>query len=112
MDYVIMGRNIRDVRKTLKMTQEKLSDLVDLSTVFISQIENGSGKPSLETMYKISLALNIPIDDLVKNTDKDLTTNVSEINSLLTSRSNSEIQYVTAVVRTILDNLKDGKITI
>ena len=112
MDYMILGQNIKDMRKTLNMTQERLADIVDLSTVFISQIETGSGKPSLETIYKISLALNVPIDDLVKNTSEELTSDISEISSLLILRPKSEIQYVTAVVRTMLNNLKEGKITL
>ena len=112
MDYVILGKNIRDKRKALNMTQERLADLVDLSTVFISQLENGSGKPSLETMCKISVAINTPIDVLVKNIGQEWIANVLEINSLLASRSNSEIQYVTAVVKTMLDNLNEGKLII
>ena len=52
MDYKLLGKNIKEARKSLKMTQEQLAEQIDVSTVFISQIENGSRKPSLETIYK------------------------------------------------------------
>lgn len=42
MDYKLLGKNIKEARKSLKMTQEQLAEQIDVSTVFISQIENGS----------------------------------------------------------------------
>ncbi|MCL1790023.1 MAG: helix-turn-helix domain-containing protein [Peptococcaceae bacterium] len=112
MDYLRLGKNIRAARKASSITQEKLAELVDLSTVFISQIENASRKPSLETIYKISCSLNTPIDDLVNMHDKEPVSDTLEIDYMLETRSQSEIRYVTAVVRTMLDNLDEGQIRI
>lgn len=39
MDYKLLGKNIKEARKSLKMTQEQLAEQIDVSTVFISQIE-------------------------------------------------------------------------
>ena len=65
MDYKLLGKNIKEVRKSLKITQEQLAEKIEVSTVFISQIESGARKPSLETVYKISGALKIKIDTLI-----------------------------------------------
>ena len=62
MDYCSLGINIKTARKKVHMTQEELAEKVDISTVFVSQIENANRKASLETVYKISKALNITID--------------------------------------------------
>lgn len=111
MDYKVIGKNIRKVRKSMNMTQEKLSELIDLSSVFISQIENGVGKPSLETIFKLSELFNVPMDILVKSTTKKkLTSDLTEINSLLQNRTKSEIYLVTSIVRELLTNLKDGSV--
>ena len=37
MDYKLLGKNIKEARKSLKMTQEQLAEQIDVSTVFISQ---------------------------------------------------------------------------
>jgi len=111
MDYYILGNNIRMTRKSLKMTQEKVAELIDVSTVFISQLENGSRKPSLETIYKLSIAFGVSLDDLVKNVSKnELTTDISEINVLLENRTKTEIKFATAIVREIMARLNDNKI--
>lgn len=50
------------------MTSAQLGELVDLSHDFIRQIESEKTAYnfSVETFYKISVALNIKLDDLIK----------------------------------------------
>jgi len=67
MDYVTLGLNIRRIRRMRDYTQEKLSEQVGISPVFLSQIENASRKPSLETVVNIANSLNVMIDDLLTN---------------------------------------------
>ena len=68
MDYITLGLNIRKIRRIKDYTQEKLSEQVGISPVFLSQIENASRKPSLETVVNIANSLNVTTDDLI--TDK------------------------------------------
>lgn len=56
---------IRDIRKKLGMTQEKLAELVDLSVNYISEIENGKKKPSLKRLGQIAKALGVPASYLL-----------------------------------------------
>ena len=107
MNYKILGDNIRMARKTKNLTQEKLAEYIDVSTVFISQIENGIGKPSLETMSKLSYILKIPIDDFLKNSVEYNTPskNYDEIILLLSNRSTAEINFAISTLKDILKNL-------
>ena len=110
MDYKKLGRNIRTARKNLSMTQEVLSEKTDLSTVFISQIETGAGKPSLESMYRISFALGVPVDSLLK--DEAIDTQIDEIEiikTMLTGRTKAELRYVMAILETVLNGLENIK---
>ena len=68
MVYILLGRNIQKCRKTRGITQEKLSEKINISPVFMSQIETASRKPSLETVVNISDALNTSLDVLIKGT--------------------------------------------
>ena len=57
-----IGDKIRERRMFLKMTQENLANDIDVSASFISDIENGRRKMSLETMVKISIVLKTSLD--------------------------------------------------
>lgn len=111
MDYIQLGKNIKYVRKSLNITQERLSEIVDISTVFISQIENGARKPSLETVYKLSIALNISIDELINNQGtKELVVDTTEINTLLQGRTTQEIKLITSIAKTVLNKLDNNQL--
>lgn len=110
MDYEAMGRNIARIRNKNHLTQEQLAERINISTVFVSQIETAVRKPSLETIYKISTALNTTIDTLIGN--DSLQTKYDEISKLLQDKNSDEISFITDIIREISSNLKDGKIII
>lgn len=58
------GKNLAKVRKSVGLTQEKLSEITGLSTTFIGLVETGKRKPRLETLRKIASALKIDIKNL------------------------------------------------
>lgn len=64
--YNILSYNIKFYRKINKITQEQLAELSDLSTSYIKQIESGKEfkNLTLNSMLKISKALNVSIDKL------------------------------------------------
>lgn len=67
--YDIIRKNIKKYRKERHMTSATLAELVDLSHDFIRQIESEKTAYnfSVETFYKISVALNVTLDDLIQN---------------------------------------------
>lgn len=52
-----MKTKIKEYRKELKMTQEELADMVDVSRQTIVSLERGKYNPSLILAYKITKAL-------------------------------------------------------
>ena len=66
--YVAVGKNIKKIRKDHKLTQVQLADLIGYNEGTIANIENDSYQTfSLEFLYVISKALNIPIKDFFNN---------------------------------------------
>ena len=65
INYALIGKRIRETRKQRGLSAEELAEIADLSTVYISYIENAKRKPSLESLIKISNALEITIDELL-----------------------------------------------
>lgn len=58
------GFKLKNLRKNKKYTQEALAEMLDLSPRQIIRIENGENFPSVETLGKISLLLNVPLQNL------------------------------------------------
>lgn len=67
--YEKIAFNIKKYRKMTNITQAILAEKVGVSHEFIRRIESKKGKKtfSVETIYKISLALDIPISKLFED---------------------------------------------
>ena len=61
----LLGEAVRTARKEAGLSQEKLAEKADLSTVFISRIERGRESPSVDNLVKIAKALSIRVRNLV-----------------------------------------------
>ncbi|MFH2069361.1 MAG: helix-turn-helix transcriptional regulator [Candidatus Omnitrophota bacterium] len=62
--YRQLGRRIREIRKNLGVTQERLAFKARISPGFLSHVERGAKKASLETMQRIADALGVPVQNL------------------------------------------------
>ncbi len=62
-----LGLKIRALRKSKKITQEKLSEIVDISPRQMVKIEMGQVYPSLEVLRKIAEALDVSVKNLFEN---------------------------------------------
>ncbi|MBR1752561.1 MAG: helix-turn-helix transcriptional regulator [Ruminococcus sp.] len=60
-----VGRAIADLRREKGLSQEVLSGLAGIGRTHLSAIERGERKPTLETLYRISLALEMKMSDIV-----------------------------------------------
>lgn len=72
LDSVIVGETIAYFRKKKKLSQEVLSGLSDIGRTHLSAIERGERKPTLETLYRISCALEISMSEIVKEIENRL----------------------------------------
>ena len=67
MDYEALGLRIRQQRKLMKMTQEDLAAVSDVSPSYIGHIERGIKHCSLETLICICNSLQIPPNSLLQD---------------------------------------------
>lgn len=61
---VLLGEKIRALRQSRGLSQEKLAFKAGLNTSFLGQVERGQKSPTIETLYKISSALDARLDEL------------------------------------------------
>lgn len=72
LDAKIVGEVIAEFRNKKGLSQEALSGLADIGRTHLSAIERGERKPTLETLYRISLALNIKMETIVREIENRL----------------------------------------
>lgn len=60
-----VGMNIRKYRLNADLSQESLALSAELSPAYLGRLERGEKCPSIDTLYKISEALNISVCDLL-----------------------------------------------
>ena len=63
----IIGQRIRQRRKELNYSQEYTSERADLHPTYIGQVERGEKNATIESIEKICLALDLPMEDLFQN---------------------------------------------
>jgi|CryBogDrversion2_1035201.scaffolds.fasta_scaffold00317_7 transcriptional regulator with XRE-family HTH domain len=61
-----LGERIRTIRQSLKWTQDELAQEAKISKSFLSEIENDKANASGENLLKISNAMNVSMDYLMK----------------------------------------------
>ena len=61
----MFGKRLHEIRTERGVSIQKLSDTLELSRNYISQLENGDGNPSLEVLIQIANFFEISTDELL-----------------------------------------------
>ncbi len=62
-----IGKNIKKLRQTKGLSQDRLSKVADVSYNSVIKLETGGiTNPTIETLQKIAKALDVSVDDLIK----------------------------------------------
>ena len=65
INFKLIGKRIKEVRKQRSLTQADLADLTGMSNSYISYIETAKKQASLESLVQISNALGVTVDELL-----------------------------------------------
>lgn len=103
LDYKKIGQQIRILRRERNISQEQLSEKVDISPTHMSHIETGTTKLSLPVFVDIANALNVSADALLEgNVPPGGASTEAEIISMLASSTTAQ----SAVILTVINSLK------
>ena len=64
-----IGQRIRFYRKKKGLSQERLAELCDFHPTYIGQLERGEKNASIESIYRLTKGLEIPITQLLEDID-------------------------------------------
>ena len=105
IDYKFLGERIKSQRKAKGKTQENFAEYLNVSVGYVSQIERGITKVSLERLMDISEYLGCNISFLLEGTNsKDEKYLTNEFNELFQKLSISEKRTLTLLVKEYLRN--------
>lgn len=66
-----LAQNVVNLRVKRGITQAKLAELAEATRSSITLVESGSSNPTLEVLLKLSLALQVSIDELISSPRAD-----------------------------------------
>ena len=107
LDYAVIGKRIREIRKKKGLTQVALAELSGVEPSNISHIERAATKLSLPTLIGIANALEVTLDELVySNLTKSAHVSMSLIDELLSDCTPQELKAICEVVKTTKNVLR------
>lgn len=92
----IVGKNIRLFRKAKGLTQERLAELVNVSSSYIGYLERGLRSPSLDLLERIGTTLEVdPVVFLNTTTITDDTASIQKrFDALLVGKHQKPLQFL------------------
>lgn len=107
---VEIGRNLKNIRDNIGLTQDQFAELLGLGDKHISKIERGTVGLSLESLKHICLTLSISSDSLVfgnrtLSDDEELELLIERIKLL----SPHDLELVKAVITQLINHLSPNE---
>ncbi len=101
---------IREIRKSMKLTQSQFAEIAGLSEDSVGKIERGDTVPTIDTLHKISTGLKIPVEKLLPHekqasTDK-LNKAIEDLAVYLKTRSPDDVKFIHRLTVQILEKKK------
>jgi transcriptional regulator with XRE-family HTH domain len=110
---MIDNKLIRELRQKRNLTLQALAEKAGLSVSYLSEIELGKKQPSLETIDKLSQALNVSREGLISGENNLTNLKLSEKVSLLRNKRNlslSELAEKVGISASYLCQIESGKV--
>ena len=104
IDYAMIGKRIKNKRMELKITQEKMANDLNLSTFYISKIENGKSCPTLDTLSVIANYLVLDLAFLITGTSTlEKNYYLKQLDDICSKATNRQLNLIVKIAKTILE---------
>ena len=105
VSFRLIGRRIHEIRKERDLSQMDLADKTGLSVSYVSMIENGRRKVSLDALIRIANILGVTVDELLNGNQMY---NPTDMDLLLAGSGNSEKRIIYELVKAVKTILRDN----
>lgn len=105
LDYNVIGTRIRQARLAKNMTQEELSEKIDISVAFLSRVETGNSHINLKRLNQICGILEVSEGYLLNGASSNSETYLDkEFSELLKKCSPDKQKLIYKLAKTIAEN--------
>ena len=66
---MLIGEVLKEVRQVKKLSQGDIEQRTGLIRCYVSRVENGHTIPSLPTLEKLAMAMEVPLWQIIRGTD-------------------------------------------
>lgn len=102
VNFRLIGRRVREIRKSGKFSQMDLAERTGLSVSYVSMVENGRRKVSLDALIRIANILGVTVDELLNgNQLYNPTEYQTDMDLLLADCSNYEKRIIYELVKAV-----------
>lgn len=105
IDYKIIGKRVKNRRNDLGYTQEHLAGLLDISTFYLSKIENGKCNPTLEMLALIANHLDMDLAHLITGSstlEKSYYSN--QLTEICDKASDKQLALIIKLAKTVIED--------
>lgn len=100
---VRLGKRIRELRNSQKLSQDKLAERVGISGKYLGEVERGEGNVSVEKLESIAVALEVTIGSLLDNAHLENKADlIKDIGGMLDKADDAEVRLVHRLVSDVL----------
>lgn len=110
LDNKLIGKRIKKLRCLNSISQMELAEKSDISNTYLSLIESGKKRVSLETLVKVANALETTADTLLTgNLLIDGGKYESELSDMIKDCSHYEKRVIYEIIRSLKNTLRQNK---
>lgn len=103
-DMIDIGMRIRDLRKAKDISGKELSIALGFTQSFLSGIENGNKKCSLETLIAICNELNVSLSDFFSDQVPNLSPSIQQLLNTANKLPANELDALLKLLETRISN--------
>lgn len=97
----LLGMRIKEIRQSRKISQDKLSEKLDIDPKYLSRIEVGKATPSLDLLVKTACLLGVELKELFEFTHLEKAGEKNQIEALLKGLSEEQRKLIIKLIKAV-----------
>jgi transcriptional regulator with XRE-family HTH domain len=99
----LLGLRIKEIRQNRKISQDKLSEKLDIDPKYLSRIEVGKATPSLDLLVKTACLLNVEVKELFEFTHLEKAGEKNQIETILKGLSEEQRKLSIKLIKAVMN---------
>ena len=109
-NYYALGQRIRTIRRKRGLTQQKLAEQIPCSATYMSYVENGNNRMSLDMFICVANELKVSADVLLFDSlENTVSVSNHEFAAVLSDCSEYETRILLDIVRSAKKSMRENK---